>query len=139
ALRRATGPPAAADVDGHLLRSGRFGAGRRMSTTAVTDLALTEAAPRAHSPALPARAEAWLFAPGDARRLAALRIGLCGLLAIRLSRGSYRSLAGQPSSLFRPRSFMHLFASMPPGQVVLAVQIVAVAAALFAAVGWRAR
>jgi predicted DCC family thiol-disulfide oxidoreductase YuxK len=85
------------------------------------------------------RAEAWLFAPGEARRLAAVRIGLCGLLAVRLSRGLYLSLAGQPPSLFRPRSFMHLLASMPPPGVVLAVQIVAVAAAVLAAVGWRGR
>src|SRR5439155_12659638 len=51
----------------------------------------------------------------------------------------YRSLAGQPASLFRPRSFMHLFASMPSKEVVLAVQIVAAAAAVFAAIGVRAR
>jgi predicted DCC family thiol-disulfide oxidoreductase YuxK len=109
-----------------------------MSGTATTSMDI-ETAPRAHAPALFPRAEAWLFAPGDARRLAAVRIGLCGLLAIRLSRGSYRSLADQPTSLFRPRSFMHLFASMPSRQVVLAVQIVAVSAAVFAALGLRAR
>jgi predicted DCC family thiol-disulfide oxidoreductase YuxK len=109
------------------------------ATTATTGLSMVEATPRAHAPALLTRAEAWLFAPGDARRLAAVRIGLCGLLAIRLSRGSFLSLAGQPASLFRPRSFMHLFASMPSRQVVLAVQIVAVAAAVFAAIGLRAR
>jgi predicted DCC family thiol-disulfide oxidoreductase YuxK len=110
-----------------------------MSATATTGMSIIETAPLARTPALSARAEAWLFAPGDARRLAAVRIGLCGLLAVRLSRGLYLSLAGQPAALFRPRSFMHLFASMPSRQVVLTVQIVAVAAAVFAAVGVRAR
>jgi predicted DCC family thiol-disulfide oxidoreductase YuxK len=86
-----------------------------------------------------ARADAWLFAAGDARRLAALRIGLCGLLALRLTRGSYLSLAGQPSSLFRPLSFMHALSSMPPRSVILRVQIAAFVAAVMAAVGLRAR
>jgi predicted DCC family thiol-disulfide oxidoreductase YuxK len=104
----------------------------------ATGVSITDPAPQGHAPALLARAEAWLFAPGDARRLAAVRIGLCALLAIRLSRGLYLSLAGQPASLFRPRSFMHLFASMPSRQVVLTVQIVAVVAAVLAATGLRA-
>ena len=110
-----------------------------MSTTATTAIPVAATAPRAEAPALLTRAEAWLFAPGDARRLAAVRIGLCGLLATRLSRGSYVSLAGQPASLFRPRSFMHLFGSMPSRQVVLTIQIVAITAAVLAAIGLRAR
>jgi predicted DCC family thiol-disulfide oxidoreductase YuxK len=109
-----------------------------MSSTATTPITLIETAPRHHA-SLMTRADAWLFAPGEARRLAAVRVGLCGLLAVRLSRGLYLSLAGQPPSLFRPRSFMHLFASMPPRGVVLAVQIVAVAAAVLAAMGFRTR
>jgi predicted DCC family thiol-disulfide oxidoreductase YuxK len=83
--------------------------------------------------------ERWIFAPGDARRLAAARIGLCGLLAVRLFRGPYLSLAGQPRSLFRPQSFMHLFPAMPSRGVVLPIQAIAVAAAGFAAVGLYAR
>jgi predicted DCC family thiol-disulfide oxidoreductase YuxK len=86
-----------------------------------------------------ARVDGWLFAPGDARRLAAVRIGLCGLLAVRLSRETYLSLAGQPASLFRPLSFMHLFGAMPPRSVVLPLQIAAAAAAALAAVGLRPR
>jgi hypothetical protein len=81
----------------------------------------------------------WLFAPGDARRLAALRIGLCALLAARLSRGLYLGIAGQPPALFRPRSFMNLFGQMPPRGVVLALQVAGVTAALLAAIGIRAR
>ncbi|HJP65242.1 MAG TPA: hypothetical protein VKA30_02935, partial [Actinomycetota bacterium] len=85
------------------------------------------------------RVENWLFAPGDARRVAAMRIGLCGVLAVRLSRGLYVGLAAQPASLYRPRSFMHLFPAMPPPGAVLVIQIVGVTAAVMAAVGWRAR
>src|SRR5712691_6851007 len=54
------------------------------------------------------RVEGWLFAPGDPRRLAAVRIGLASVLAIRLSRGIFLKLAGQPRALYRPLSFMHL-------------------------------
>ena len=50
---------------------------------------------------LPARVERWLFAPGDPRRLAAVRIGLCGLLAARLASGPYPVLATQPPRVAR--------------------------------------
>ena len=59
------------------------------------------------------RLERWVFAPGDPRRLAAVRIGLCSLLALRLSRPLFVRLAGQPAVLFRPLSFMHLLPAMP--------------------------
>lgn len=85
------------------------------------------------------RVEAWLFAPGSPRRLAAVRIGLASLLAIRLSRGVYLRLAGQPPALFRPLSFMHALSSMPSRHVVLVAQVIGIAAALLAAIGLRAR
>jgi hypothetical protein len=85
------------------------------------------------------RVEAWLFAPGDPRVPAALRIGLSGLLAVRLARGLYLHLAGQPRALYRPLSFMHLIGSMPGRTVVLVAQVAGVAAAVLAAVGLRAR
>src|SRR5438093_8331769 len=85
------------------------------------------------------RVDAWLFAPGSPRRLAAVRIGLASLLAIRLSRGIYLRLAGQPPALFRPLSFMHVLSSMPSRHVVLAAQVTGVAAAALAALGLRAR
>src|SRR5687768_8474126 len=85
------------------------------------------------------RLDRWLFAPGSAERLAALRIGLCSILALRLTRTVYVKLADQPAALFRPRSFMDVFASMPPRSIVLAVQVVGIAAAVLAAFGWRAR
>jgi len=81
----------------------------------------------------------WLFATGDARRLAAVRIGLCVALAARLSRGIYVELAEQPSELFRPLSFMRLLPGMPSEGVVLALQLVGIAAAMLAAVGLRPR
>jgi hypothetical protein len=85
------------------------------------------------------RAEDWIFRPGSARRLAAVRIGLCLVLAARLSRPLYLQIAGQPRALYRPISFMHLFSSMPSAGVVLPVQVVAVAACLLAAAGLAVR
>ena len=81
------------------------------------------------------RLEAWLFAPGDPRRLAAVRIGLCGLLAARLAIGPYAELASQPAALFRPISFLRLLERMPPRGLVLAVQALALAGAVLAAAG----
>jgi hypothetical protein len=85
------------------------------------------------------RAEAWLFAPGDPRRLAVLRIGLCGLLAVRLATGPYAELASQPAALFRPISFLRVLERMPPRGLVVALQALAVAAAVLAAAGLWAR
>jgi hypothetical protein len=81
------------------------------------------------------RLEAWLFAPADPRRLAVVRIGLCGLLAARLASGRYLELAEQPAALFRPISFLRLLDRMPPRGLVLALQALAVAAAVLAAAG----
>jgi len=85
------------------------------------------------------RAERWIYRPGTARHLTALRVGLCLVLAARLSRPLYLQLAGQPRALFRPVSFMHLLPSMPPAGLVLTIQVVAVVAALLAAGGIAAR
>jgi hypothetical protein len=79
--------------------------------------------------------EGFLFAAEDARRLAALRIGLCGLLAWRLAIGDYSFVAGQPEALFQPVSFMKLFGEMPGHDLTVALQILGVAAALLAAAG----
>lgn len=81
----------------------------------------------------------WLFATGDPRRLAALRIGLCATLAVRLGRDIFVELADQPSELFRPLSFMQLLPAMPSRGVALTFQIVGIAAAVFATVGLRSR
>jgi hypothetical protein len=85
------------------------------------------------------RVERFLFPAASAERLAALRIGLCAILAGRLATGSYVELSGQPRELFRPISFMELLPGMPPRPVVLALQAVGVLAAVLAAVGLRTR
>jgi hypothetical protein len=81
------------------------------------------------------RIERWIFAPGDARRLAGVRIGLCLVLAGRLSRPMYLEMTGQPRVLFRPISFMRMFPSMPSAHWVLAIQVVSVLACLLGAAG----
>jgi hypothetical protein len=82
------------------------------------------------------RAEAFLFAPEDARRLAAVRIALFGAVALRLlTDGAYGFVAGQPRSLFDPVSVFHLLSSMPSPELTTAVQVVGVVAALSAACG----
>ena len=89
--------------------------------------------------ALAARLEGWFFAPGDPRRLAALRIGLGAILAVRLAAGPYVELAGQPAALFRPISFLRLLDAMPPPGLVVVVQALALAAAVLAVAGVAAR
>jgi hypothetical protein len=86
-----------------------------------------------------ARVEGWLFADGDPRRLAAVRIGLCGLLAVRLASGPYAELATQPPALFRPISFLRLLDRMPSPEAVAALQALALAAAVLATVGLLTR
>jgi hypothetical protein len=85
------------------------------------------------------RLDRWLFAAGDPRRLAALRIGLCAVLAGRLAQGAFLGLADQDAALFRPVSFMRMLPGMPPRGVVLAVQVAGVATAVLATVGLRTR
>ena len=86
-----------------------------------------------------ARVEGWLFAAGDPRRLGAVRIGLCGLLAARLASGPYPELATQPEALFRPISFLALLDRMPSPEVVAVLQSFALAAAVLATVGLLTR
>jgi hypothetical protein len=84
-------------------------------------------------------AERWLFAPGDARRLAAVRIGLFGLLAWRLAINDYEAVAGQPATLFDPVSLLKLLSEMPSPGLARAVQIGGVVAAIAAAAGLAPR
>jgi hypothetical protein len=79
--------------------------------------------------------ERFIFASEDARRLAALRIGLCGLLAWRLATRDFTFVANQPAELFQPVSFMKLLGEMPSGDLTVALQIAGVGAALLAAAG----
>jgi hypothetical protein len=81
------------------------------------------------------RFDRWLFAPGDPRRLAALRIGLSLVVAARVARPLFADLAGQPEPLFRPRSFMHLLDAMPGSGTVVTVQVATIVLLLAAAAG----
>jgi hypothetical protein len=77
-----------------------------------------------------------VFAREDARRLAALRIGLFGLLAVRLwVNDDYAAVAGQPEALFDPISLFHLLEAMPSPELTSAVRALGIAAALVAAGG----
>jgi hypothetical protein len=78
----------------------------------------------------------FVFAPEDARRLAAMRIGLFGFLAFRLATNpDYADVAGQPEALFDPVSLFHLLSSMPSPGLTTALQVAGVFAALVAAAG----
>jgi hypothetical protein len=82
-----------------------------------------------------AAVERFVFAPEDARRLAALRIGLYGLLAARLAINDYGRVADQPQALFDPISLFELLERMPSAELTSLVQAIGIAAALFAAGG----
>lgn len=80
--------------------------------------------------------ERFVFAPEDARRLAAVRILLFGVVAIRLAtNGAYGAVAGQPAALFDPVSLFHLLPSMPSPGLTSALQVLGVIAAVLAACG----
>lgn len=81
------------------------------------------------------RAERWVFGAEDARRLASMRIGLCGLLALRLATTDYRVVAAQPAALFQPVSYMRLLGHMPSQDFATSLQVLGIAAALIAAWG----
>ena len=80
------------------------------------------------------RVERWIFAPEDARRLAGVRIGLCLLLAYRLSAHDYDALAARHVR-FLPHFYMDVFAHMPSPDLASALQALGIAAALAAGLG----
>jgi hypothetical protein len=84
------------------------------------------------------RVERWIFAPEDARRLAAVRIGLCLLLAYRLSAHDYDELAARRIR-FLPHFYMDAFAHMPSPDLASTLQALGIAAALAAALGLALR
>lgn len=89
--------------------------------------------PRVDSPLR--RVERWVFVAEDARRLASLRIGLCALLALRLTMTDYVTVAAQPAPLFRSLWYMKVFEQMPTARMAVAVQVCGVLAAIAGAVG----
>jgi len=83
--------------------------------------------------------DGWVFAREDPRRLAAIRIGLCGLLAVRFAIADYGVVARLPASFFHPVFYMKLFERMPSPEVATALQICGIVAALLAAAGLALR
>lgn len=83
----------------------------------------------------------WAFGPGDPRQLAALRIGLCSVLALRLATRTevYLSLADQERELFRPRSYVALLAQMPSRATIAICLVAGIVAAVLAAIGLLSR
>jgi hypothetical protein len=84
------------------------------------------------------RAERWIFAPDDARRLAAVRIGLCLLLAYRLAVHDYDAFPGRHLR-FVPHFYMDAFEHMPSPELATVLQTLGIAAALAAALGLALR
>jgi len=83
----------------------------------------------------------WAFGPGDPRQLAALRIGLCLTLALRLATRAqvYLSLAEQERELFRPRSYMTLVEQMPSRTTIAICLVAGILAAVLGAAGLLSR
>ena len=79
-----------------------------------------------------------MFAPEDPRRLAAMRIGVCSVVALRLALADYAPRAERQSS-FRPHFYMDLFLRMPSAETRTALQICGIVAALIAAAGLALR
>jgi hypothetical protein len=80
-----------------------------------------------------------LFGPGTTRRLVATHVGFAAVIGPRIALGPYPRLAGQPRPLFRPLSFVRLLDRMPSVEVIVALQVVGVAAAALAIAGWHRR
>lgn len=85
------------------------------------------------------RLDEWLFSAIDARQIAALRIGLCTILLVRLFKHDFTTLANQPEGLYRPLSYMHAFSAMPSEGVTRVLFFVTVLAAFVSAIGYRSR
>lgn len=84
------------------------------------------------------RVDGWIFAPEDARRLAAIRIGLCSVLAFRLATVDVGAIATRRAD-FRPHFYMDLFQRLPSAETATALQVAGVTAALVAAAGLALR
>ena len=82
-----------------------------------------------------------VWALGDPRQLAALRIGLYSAVALRLTTRAevYLSLADQERELFRPRSYMTLLEQMPSRATIAICLVGGILSAALAAVGLLSR
>jgi hypothetical protein len=79
------------------------------------------------------RVDGWLFAAEDARRLAAVRIGLCSALAFRFAITDYA--ARTTATHFQPLTYMKVFEHMPSPEVAATLRVVGIVSALLAASG----
>ncbi len=86
-----------------------------------------------------ARVDGWLFAPGMAGRVRMMRLLLATVILVRLATGPHRDLAGQPAALFRPVWFLSWMDQMPSLGVLGAIQLIGIAGAALAVIGWRER
>lgn len=83
--------------------------------------------------------DTWLFAPGTGLGLWILRAGFAVLFGVRLAIGNHHHLGSQPEALFRPQLFWRWLDAMPSAEVIAAVQILGVMAAVGALVVRRSR
>jgi hypothetical protein len=85
--------------------------------------------------ALLRRADGWVFGAEDARRLAAVRIGICAVVAVRLAIGEY----DRARNAFQPHFYMDVLHRMPSPEVTTILQVGGIAAALLAMAGLALR
>ena len=84
-------------------------------------------------------AEDVLWGPETAARLVIVYVGLSALIGLRIARYPYWELADTPEALFDPVAVLGWLDRMPPAEVIVAVQVVGVLAALAAALRRRPR
>lgn len=89
------------------------------------------------NPTVLARADGWLFEPGPARRLAALRSGLAGVVLLRIVLWPFMALATTPAALFTPPLFLSWLGGFPSRPVIFAIQLAGAGAAIGALVARR--
>lgn len=88
---------------------------------------------------LAAGLDARLLAPGSAHRLACVRTVLAIALAVRIGIGAWSELAGRPDAVFAPVRLVAWLPGVPQAEVLVAVQVLGVVAAVLAALGTRPR
>ena len=81
----------------------------------------------------------WLFVPGPVGRVRAMRLLLAVVIGLRVGLGPYRGLAGQPAALFHPVWFLTWLPHMPSLGVIVALQVLGVAASIAVVAAWRER
>lgn len=88
--------------------------------------------------ATPGRLDRWIFAPGDLDRLLLVRRLLAVLMTVRVLTWRYHDYAELPQSLVHPVWYWSWSSTMPPLSVMVAIQVIGVAAGVAVLVGRRA-